>query len=108
MPRLTPYSPDQPFTPSPESQRNGKDMPAHNAKVEKDREDANRTMNIPKGTRVLVNLDSGTVEAVLQNAYRWPADRSVVVAIVTIGDKTRRIEGSRIGPVIRTKAKGDK
>ena len=41
MPRVTAYSNEQPFTPSPDSQRNGKDLPGYLAKVQKDKDDAN-------------------------------------------------------------------
>lgn len=105
MPRVTAFSTDQPFTPSPESQRNGKDLPGYLAKVQKDKDDANRAMNIEPGVTVMVNTARGPVEAVFQNAYRWPSDPKVVVAIVTMRGNTVKIEASRIGPVIRTKGK---
>ena len=105
MSPLTAYSPDQPFTPSPDSQKTNCDLPNHLAKVQKDKDDANRAMNIEPGSRVMVNTVSGQVEAVFQNAYRWPSDPKVVVAIVTMRGNTVKIEASRIGVVIRTKGK---
>lgn len=105
MPRLTAYSPDQPFTPSPDSQATNRDLPNHLAKVQKDKDDANRAMNIEPGTKVMVNLASGPVEAVFHSAIRWRADPKVVVVVVSYGGSTHRIDGSRIGTVIRTKGK---
>jgi len=104
MPRVTAYSNEQPFTPSPDSQRNGKDLPAYLAKVEKDKQDANKAMNLEPGAKVIVNLPSGQVEAVFHSAVRWRADPKVVVVVVSYGGSTHRIDGSRIGTVIRTKA----
>lgn len=107
MPRVTAYSTESPFVPSPESQATNCNLPAHLAKCEKAISDAHRCMNIEPGTRVIVRMESGNHEATFQNAYRWPSDTSIVIAIVTIGDKTRKIEASRIGPIIRTKAAPD-
>lgn len=104
MPRLTPYSTEQPFTPAPNSDVKHKDLPNHLAKVQKDKDDANRAMNIEPGTKVIVNLPTGPKEAVFHSAVRWRPIPSVVVVVVSYDGKTHQIEGSRIGTVIRTKA----
>lgn len=60
-------------------------------------------LSMEPGTTILVHLPTGTEEGVLVTACRLPSDQNTIVAVVTVGGKTRTVEAGRIGPVVRTK-----
>jgi hypothetical protein len=105
MPRIAAYSGDRSFVPSPQSQIIHKDLPAHLERLEGVKQNAKRVLALKPNAKVLVNMNSGPVEAVLVQAYAWRADQSVVVAVVRYDNgKTGKVEGSRVLE-IRTKGK---